>query len=100
MFNDPIVAKKTRESRKPAFTTYKGIKTTGSGKPKRYPEETSEPGKGAPLLEFDHFLACQFILDTLDNRVQMLLLVDKIQVVGPDRENRAHVERPQPVIVE
>jgi len=30
MFNDPIVAKETRESRKPAFKTYKGIKTAGS----------------------------------------------------------------------
>jgi len=30
MFNDPIVAKETREYRKPAFTTYKGLKISGS----------------------------------------------------------------------
>jgi hypothetical protein len=30
MFNDPMVAKETRESRKPAFTTYKGLKTSDS----------------------------------------------------------------------
>lgn len=52
------------------------------------------------FLKFHRLPPSQFTLDPFNDRIEMLLLMDKIKVICSDREDRAQVERAQPIVVE
>lgn len=51
-------------------------------------------------LKLNGFLPGQLVLNPFDDRVEVPLLMDIIQIVRSDREDRTQVKRAQPVVVE
>jgi hypothetical protein len=52
------------------------------------------------VRENHNFFPCQFVLDALDDKIQMFRLVDEIEIVRPNREDGTEIERPHPFFVE
>ena len=51
------------------------------------------------VSEYHFFFASQFILNALDDDLQMLRFVDEIEVIAADGQNRTKVKAANPVLV-
>ena len=52
-----------------------------------------DSGDRTTILKLYRFLTCQHILNALDDRIQVVLLVDIVKIVGADGQDRAQVKR-------
>ncbi len=78
-FSGGIIQEKAQERLTLGFSCFRGRLLAGS--------------------EDDILFSCQAVLDAPDDFIQVPLLVDVIQIIGMDGQNRANIENLHPVIV-